>query len=60
MIGRSATTGNENCLIWNGIHHKTVKDATGSLHGYPGKDSSKKYFTFAISKDKLARFITLK
>ena len=30
-IGRSVTTGEEDCLTWNGIHHKT--GANG--HGYP-------------------------
>jgi deltex-like protein len=31
-VGRSITTGRENCVIWNDIHHKT--SLTGQF-GYP-------------------------
>lgn len=34
-IGRSVTTGMDNCVVWNGIHHKT-NTAGGSSHfGWP-------------------------
>lgn len=34
-IGRSVTTGRDNQIVWNGIHHKT-NTAGGSSHfGYP-------------------------
>lgn len=33
-IGQSVTTGAANCVVWNGIHHKTeMMDRSG--HGYP-------------------------
>ena len=32
-IGRSITTGRENVITWNGIHHKT--SINGSPYGYP-------------------------
>ncbi|CAD7698427.1 unnamed protein product [Ostreobium quekettii] len=34
-IGRSATTGLEDCVIWNGIHHKTNVQGGPGNHGYP-------------------------
>ncbi|CAD8103199.1 unnamed protein product [Paramecium sonneborni] len=34
-IGTSLTTGEENCVIWNGIHHKTSLDGGSSNYGYP-------------------------
>ena len=34
-IGRSITRGEEDCVVWNGIHHKTVVNDNGSGHGYP-------------------------
>ena len=34
-VGRSLTTGRDDAIIWNDIHHKTVKDVTTSPHGYP-------------------------
>ena len=34
-IGRSITTGVEDCVIWNGIHHKTQINDNGSGYGYP-------------------------
>lgn len=34
-IGRSITRGEEDCVVWNGIHHKTVVSDMGSGHGYP-------------------------
>ena len=33
-IGSSVTTGQEDCLVWNGIHHKTG----GQGYGYPDPD----------------------
>lgn len=32
-IGTSLTTGWQNCVVWNSIHHKTSLD--GGPHGYP-------------------------
>ena len=32
-VGRSITSGQDNVITWNGIHHKTSKH--GSPHGYP-------------------------
>jgi len=34
-IGRSATTGLEDSVIWNGIHHKTSTTGGSTGHGYP-------------------------
>ncbi|XP_067931159.1 uncharacterized protein [Watersipora subatra] len=34
-IGRSVTTGQENSLVWNGIHHKTRPSGGPSNYGYP-------------------------
>ena len=34
-IGRSVSSGEENCLTWNGIHHKTLVNDRGSGRGYP-------------------------
>lgn len=34
-IGRSVTRGEDNCVVWNGIHHKTSIRDNGSGHGYP-------------------------
>lgn len=34
-IGRSITRGEEDCVVWNGIEHKTVGHDNGSGHGYP-------------------------
>jgi deltex-like protein len=32
-IGTSLTTGQSNCVVWSGIHHKTV--ISGGPFGYP-------------------------
>ena len=32
-VGTSATSGRDNVIIWNGIHHKTK--ITDSVYGYP-------------------------
>jgi deltex-like protein len=34
-IGTSLTTGQPNCIIWNGIPFKTRLDGGPALHGYP-------------------------
>lgn len=34
-VGRSVTTGKENSVIWNGIHHKTSLDGGPTAFGYP-------------------------
>jgi len=34
-VGTSLTTGRPNCVIWNGIHHKTNRDGGPHLFGYP-------------------------
>lgn len=34
-VGRSMTTGCDNCVIWNGIHHKTSTTGGPTAHGYP-------------------------
>jgi len=34
-VGRSMTTGADNCVIWNGIHHKTSSTGGPTAHGYP-------------------------
>jgi deltex len=34
-IGRSLTTGRENTVIWNGIHHKTCPDGGTAVFGWP-------------------------
>ena len=34
-IGTSITTGATNCVVWNGIHHKTNISGGSSLYGYP-------------------------
>lgn len=33
-IGTSSTTGQNSCVVWNDIHHKTSR-ARGDAHGYP-------------------------
>lgn len=37
-VGRSISRGEDDCVIWNGIHHKTVAKDNGSGHGYPDMD----------------------
>lgn len=34
-VGQSVTTGIDNCVIWNGIHHKTCVEGGFSNFGYP-------------------------
>ena len=34
-IGRSLTRAEDDCVIWNGIHHKTLISDNGTGHGYP-------------------------
>lgn len=34
-IGRSVTTGMDNQVVWNGIHHKTHTNGGSSHFGYP-------------------------
>ena len=34
-IGTSITTGMSNCVIWNGIHHKTSRTGGPTRFGYP-------------------------
>ena len=33
-IGTSVTTGQKNCVIWSGIHHKTSRTGGSSNFGY--------------------------
>ncbi|XP_029507906.1 E3 ubiquitin-protein ligase DTX3L [Oncorhynchus nerka] len=37
-IGRSSTTGMENMVTWNDIHHKTSRRGGTSCYGYPDPD----------------------
>ena len=34
-VGRSVTTGMDNVIVWNGIHHKTSTNGGSSHFGYP-------------------------
>lgn len=34
-IGTSVTTGQENCVVWNGIHHKSDTSGGASHFGFP-------------------------
>ncbi|XP_077982580.1 uncharacterized protein LOC144437514 [Glandiceps talaboti] len=34
-IGRSVTTGIEDCIVWNDVHHKTSRTGGPTKHGYP-------------------------
>ncbi|XP_071792658.1 uncharacterized protein [Asterias amurensis] len=34
-IDRSVTTGEENVVVWNDVHHKTRRDGGSEMHGYP-------------------------
>ena len=34
-IGRSVSRGEDDCVTWNGIHHKTVVRDNGTGYGYP-------------------------
>ena len=34
-VGRSVTTGRDNQVVWNGIHHKTNTSGGSAYFGYP-------------------------
>jgi deltex-like protein len=34
-VGTSVTTGVPNCVVWNGVHHKTNTSGGSSYFGYP-------------------------
>jgi len=34
-VGTSVTTGHSNCVIWNGVHHKTNTSGGATNFGYP-------------------------
>jgi deltex-like protein len=34
-VGRSVTTGLDNQIVWNGIHHKTTISGGAANFGYP-------------------------
>ncbi|XP_077983239.1 uncharacterized protein LOC144438082 [Glandiceps talaboti] len=34
-IGKSVTTGQDNCVVWNDVHHKTSKTGGPARYGYP-------------------------
>ena len=34
-VGRSVTTGRDNQIVWNGVHHKTSLSGGSSHFGYP-------------------------
>lgn len=34
-VGTSVTTGRDNCVVWNGIHHKTNLHGGSSHFGFP-------------------------
>lgn len=35
IVGTSVTTGEQNCVVWSGIHHKTNTHGGTSAFGYP-------------------------
>jgi len=35
QVGRSVTTGMDNCVVWNGIHHKTSTSGGPASFGWP-------------------------
>ena len=37
-IGTSVTTGANNTIVWNEIHHKTESTSNHSGHGYPDEN----------------------
>lgn len=41
-IGRSSTTGKNNVVTWNDIHHKTSRDGGQTHYGYPDPDYLKR------------------
>ncbi|XP_070574032.1 uncharacterized protein [Ptychodera flava] len=34
-IGTSVTTGTDNCVVWNDVHHKTSRSGGPARYGYP-------------------------
>ena len=36
-VGTSVTTGRQNQVVWNGIHHKTSMSGGSACYGYPDK-----------------------
>lgn len=34
-VGFSVVRGRDNCIVWNGIHHKTNTSGGSSHYGYP-------------------------
>ncbi|CAN0380565.1 unnamed protein product [Phaeothamnion confervicola] len=34
-VGTSITTGRSNCVVWNGVHHKTSIGGGSASFGYP-------------------------
>ncbi|XP_078471286.1 E3 ubiquitin-protein ligase DTX3L-like [Lampetra planeri] len=41
-IGTSSTTGLQDCVTWNDIHHKTTKHGGPDSYGYPDRDYLKR------------------
>ena len=37
-VGQSITSGRDNCVVWNDIHHKTNTHGGPSGYGYPDPD----------------------
>ena len=35
VVGTSVTTGHQNVVVWNGIHHKTNISGGATAYGYP-------------------------
>jgi len=35
IVGTSVTTGQTNCVVWSGIHHKTCTHGGSTSYGYP-------------------------
>ena len=34
-VGYSVVRGRDNCIVWNGVHHKTNPDRGSTAYGYP-------------------------
>ena len=34
-VGFSVVRGQDNCIVWNGIHHKTCTSGGSTNYGYP-------------------------
>jgi len=41
-IGRSVTRGQDNLIVWNGIHHKTSMTGGAAHYGYPDQEYLKR------------------